>query len=51
VEVLAVRGSRTPSGVATYAGRPAMVTNHTVTRDVETERLDIALQHLVADAR
>jgi len=28
-----------------------MVTNHTVTRDVETERLDIALQHLVADAR
>jgi hypothetical protein len=28
-----------------------MVTNHTVHRDVEADRLDTALQHLVADAR
>jgi hypothetical protein len=40
-----------PSGVATYAGRPAMVNDHTVNHDVEADRLDIALQHLVADAR
>ena len=28
-----------------------MATDHIVRHDVETDRLDIALQHLVADAR